>query len=447
MIHVHNDLSAYAEQNITGVSINSLSLEKGNLFVPLKGGKRDGHEFVEQAIKRGAGASLWQKDVPNPPTELPIIIVDDTLDALQQLAKSYRDELSLKVVGITGSNGKTTTKDMLAEVLSSKYKVQKTSGNYNNHIGLPLTILDLNEETEVAVVEMGMSNFGEIDLLTKIARPNAAIITNIGDAHLQELGSREGIAKAKLEIVNGLIEGGLFVYPGDEPLIKERLESMKKTWNIRTFGKQETNHIYPTTLETSAEGSIFTINRSDVTFTLPILGEYNVMNALAVMLVAEELGISFSMMNKAFSKIKLSHMRLEKTIGINGSHILNDAYNASPTSMKAVVDLITKLPGYKKKIVVLGDMLELGPNEEKFHKEVGLHLNPDKIHYVYAYGKLAKFIAEGAREKFTPTNVLSFTEKDELIEHLKQQLDQDTIVLVKGSRGMRLEEVVEKIGQ
>lgn len=447
MIHVHNDLSAYAEQNIKGVSINSLSIEKGNLFVPLKGGKRDGHEFVEQAIKQGASASLWQKDVPTPPTDLPILIVDDTLEALQQLAKSYRDELSLKVVGITGSNGKTTTKDMLAEVLSSKYKVQKTSGNFNNHIGLPLTILDLKKETEIAVLEMGMSDFGEIDLLTKIARPDAAIITNIGDAHLQELGSREGIAKAKLEIVNGLKEGGLFVYPGDELLIKERLEGTAQPWNIRTFGKQETNDLYPRTLEANAEGSTFTINQSDLTFTLPILGEYNVMNALAVMLVAKEWGISFSMMNEAFSKIKLSHMRLEKTFGINGSHILNDAYNASPTSMKAVVDLVANLPGYKKKIVVLGDMLELGPNEDQFHKEVGMHINPEKIHYVYTYGELAKSIAEGARSKFTESNVFSFTEKIALIEHLKQQLDHDTIVLVKGSRGMRLEEVVEKIKQ
>lgn len=163
MIQVHNDISSFQDQTVQGVSINSKSIQQGNLFIPLKGEKHDGHEFVEQAMRQGAGASLWQKDVPNPPTNLPILIVDDTLEALQQLARVYRDELSLKVVAVTGSNGKTTTKDILAEVLSVKYKVQKTSGNFNNHIGLPLTILGLQKDTEVAVLEMGMSNFGEID--------------------------------------------------------------------------------------------------------------------------------------------------------------------------------------------------------------------------------------------------------------------------------------------
>lgn len=445
MIQVHNDISSFQDQTVQGVSINSKSIQQGNLFIPLKGEKHDGHEFVEQAMRQGAGASLWQKDVPNPPTDLPILIVDGTLEALQQLARVYRDELSLKVVAVTGSNGKTTTKDILAEVLSVKYKVQKTSGNFNNHIGLPLTILGLQKDTEVAVLEMGMSNFGEIDFLTKMAKPDAAIITNIGDAHLQELGSREGIAKAKLEIVNGLKSGGLFVYPGDEPLIVSQLMHMDKPWKIQTFGKSAKNDYYPTKMEMSATGSLFTINQSNITFNLPILGEYNVLNSLAAMIVAREWGVPFSSINEGFSKIKLTQMRLEMISGINGCQILNDAYNASPTSMKAVIDLVADLPEFDKKIVVLGDMLELGPQEQEFHKEVGHHISPEKVNYVYTYGELGKHIAVGAKEKFDKNRCFSFTDKTALIEHLKPKLDKQTIVLVKASRGIRLEEVVEGI--
>ena len=226
MVEATNDISAYGDIEIRGVSINTRTLEKGNLFIPLKGERHDGHEFVADAFYKGAPLSLWQEDVPNPPEHVPVLVVKDTLKALQQLAKLYRDELDLKVCAVTGSNGKTTTKDILAGLLSLKYKVQKTQGNLNNHIGLPLTILSLEKDTEVAVLEMGMSDFGEIDFLSRLARPDAAIITNIGDAHLQDLGSREGICQAKMEIVNGLAEDGLFVYPGEETLIRDRLEKM-----------------------------------------------------------------------------------------------------------------------------------------------------------------------------------------------------------------------------
>lgn len=445
MIKVYNDLSTFSNHYIQGVSINSRNIEKGNLFIPLKGGKRDGHEFVEQAIANGAGASLWQKDVPNPPTHLPILIVDNTLEALQQLAGAYRDQLDIKVVAVTGSNGKTTTKDMLAGILSCKYRVQKTSGNFNNHIGLPLTILGLKEDTEIAVLEMGMSNFGEIDFLTKLAKPDIAVITNIGEAHLQDLGSREGIAKAKMEIVNGLKQNGLFVFPGDEPLIINQLKQREKTWRIMTFGETEKNDYYPIMMESDATGSTFKINRTDTLFYMPVLGKYNVLNALAAIIVAREWGVPFESIKEGFAKIKLSQMRMEMTPGLNGSKILNDAYNASPTSMKAAIDMVAGLPGFKKKIVVLGDMLELGPKERQFHREVGEHIDPEKFDFVYTFGKLGENIAAGAKEKFRAERVFSFFNKETLIEHIKEKLDSETIVLVKASRGMRLEEVVNGI--
>ncbi len=221
MIKVENDVSSFQDKLIQGVCIDTRKIIKGNLFIPFKGERMDGHQFVEAALEQGAAAALWQKDVPNPPKNAPILIVEDTLEALQQLAKSYRDELPAKVIGITGSNGKTTTKDITAAIFSETYKVHKTEGNFNNHIGLPLTILSMEESTEIAILEMGMSGKGEISLLTKLSRPDVAIITNIGEAHLLDLGSREAIAEVKLEIIEGLSENGLLIYPGNEPLINE----------------------------------------------------------------------------------------------------------------------------------------------------------------------------------------------------------------------------------
>ena len=445
MVEATNDISAYGDIEIRGVSINTRTLEKGNLFIPLKGERHDGHEFVADAFYKGAPLSLWQEDVPNPPEHVPVLVVKDSLKALQQLAKLYRDELDLKVCAVTGSNGKTTTKDILAGLLSLKYKVQKTQGNLNNHIGLPLTILSLEKDTEVAVLEMGMSDFGEIDFLSRLARPDAAIITNIGDAHLQDLGSREGICQAKMEIVNGLAEDGLFVYPGEETLIRDRLEKMNVNFAIRTFGKGQGNDLYPTSVTITEAGSSFHINQTEELFHLPVMGEYNVLNTLAAMLVAHEWGVPFARMNEAFTVLKLSEMRMELSSGLAGSQILNDAYNASPTSMKAVLDLVSSLKGYPKKIVVLGDMLELGPAEVEYHLEIGEYLNPDKIYQVYTFGRLGAYIAQGAEKKFGKERVFAFDDKQKLIEQLKKNLDANTFVLVKASRGMKLEEVVEAL--
>lgn len=442
MVKATNDVSAFADVEIYGVSIDTRTLEEGNLFIPLKGERHDGHQFVAGAFQKGAAATLWQEGVPGAPVDRPVLVVSDTLEALQELARLYREELDIKVCAITGSNGKTTTKDILAGLLSLKYKVHKTQGNLNNHIGLPLTILSIAEDTEVAVLEMGMNHFGEIDFLSRLARPDAAIITNIGDAHLQELGSREGICQAKLEILNGLKEGGLFVYPGDEPLIRNELANKELPFVTRTFGRGTENDLYPRDIKNSASGSSFHVNRVEDLFHLPVMGEYNVLNALAAMLVAREWEVPIARMNVALANIKLSEMRMELCPGLNGSVLLNDAYNASPTSMKAVLDLVSSLKGYPKKIVVLGDMLELGPEEKKFHQEIGAYIDPEKIYQVYTYGKLGAFIAQGAKENFGEERVFAFADKQELIAKLKENLDANTFVLVKASRGMRLEEIV-----
>ena len=258
----------YANVQINGITIDSRKIEAGQLFIPFKGERTDGHQYVADAIKQGAAAAFWQKDVPNPPENLPLIFVDDSLKAIQALAKSYLRQLNVKVVGITGSNGKTSTKDITTSLLSLKYKVQKTEGNYNNHLGLPLTVLGLEEDTDIAVLEMGMSGRGEIDFLSRLAEPDIAVITNIGESHMQDLGSREGIAEAKLEILNGLKDKGRFIYFGDELLLSSRMKNSKV--DTKTFGMDHANDLYPLEINALENGSAFHINKIAAPFQLPV---------------------------------------------------------------------------------------------------------------------------------------------------------------------------------
>jgi UDP-N-acetylmuramoyl-tripeptide--D-alanyl-D-alanine ligase len=445
MIEVKNNISSFQDVTIHGVTIDSRKIQPGNLFIPFKGEHSDGHKYVEAALKSGAAAALWQKDVPNPPANLPILIVEDTLEAIQELARSYRNELHVKVVGITGSNGKTTVKDMTANLLSLQYRVKKTEGNYNNHLGMPLTILALDEDTEIAVLEMGMSGKGEIEFLTKLARPNVAIITNIGEAHLQDLGSREAIAEAKLEIVQGLQDDGLLIYMGDETILKDGLASANRNINTQTFGRNHQNDLYPVEIETKQNGSRFKVNKVDFEFHLPVLGAHNVLNALSAMLTAHYFNIPYEKMNDGFVHLKLTQMRMELVEGVKGERIINDAYNASPTSMRAAIDLISNLPDYERKIVVLGDMLELGEKEKEFHYEMGKSLDPQKINYVFTFGPLAAQIAQGAMTVFPSDRVFSFLDKQSLMDQLVKRTDKETLILVKASRGMKLEEVVTEL--
>ncbi|WP_026574172.1 UDP-N-acetylmuramoyl-tripeptide--D-alanyl-D-alanine ligase [Bacillus sp. UNC438CL73TsuS30] len=442
MITVKNDITPFKDVVVQEVVIDSRKIEAGSLFVPFKGERVDGHKFVEESIQKGAAAALWQSDVPNPPEHLPILIVDDCLTALQELARSYRQELDIKVVGITGSNGKTTTKDLTAGLLSTQYKVQKTEGNYNNQIGLPLTILGLEEDTQIAVLEMGMSGSGEIEFLTKLACPDAVVITNIGESHLLDLGSREGIAEAKLEILQGLKEGGLAVLHGDEPLLMERIHRYKGNVEVQTFGRNETNDLFPTDIIQIDHGNRFKTNASTESFVLPVLGTHNILNALASMLIARHFNVPFEKMNEGLAGIKLTNMRMELVEGKHGEKIINDAYNASPTSMIAAIELVSNLQGYDKKILVLGDMLELGPQEEQYHLQIGQGLNPNKIDLLFTYGQLGAHIAKGARAVLGENRVFAFTDKKELIGKLVNDVNEESLVLVKASRGMKLEEVV-----
>lgn len=445
MIKIENDVTQYSNEMVKGVAIDSRKITPGNLFIPFKGEHTDGHKYAEKTLNQGAGAVFWQEDVPNPPTNGPVLIVKDTLLALQKLAKAYRDELAVKVVGITGSNGKTTTKDITAAVLGETYRVQKTEGNFNNHIGLPLTILALDETTEIAILEMGMSGRGEISLLTKIARPDAAIITNIGEAHLLDLGSREEIAAAKFEITEGLASGGLFIYPGNEPLLQENTCSLKNV-RLASFGETSDNDAYPLNMILEEKGSRFTasIFPNEALF-LPIAGKHNVMNALAALLAAKEFSVPANDVKNGLNSVKLSTMRMEWRKGIKETTILNDSYNSSPTALRAVIGMLESMDGNKDKIVVLGDMLELGDKEKEFHEQIGEEIDPGKIKYVYTYGSLGKRIAKGAEKNFPAGHVFSFQDQNELIRSLKEKISGGELIVVKASRGMKMEKVVEAL--
>lgn len=446
MVNGLNDSKVFEPIEIHGVTIDSRAVTKGCLFVPLKGEQVDGHQYVRSAIAQGASASFWQQDIPNPPTDLPIILVENTEKALQQLARAYRDQLNIKVIGITGSNGKTTTKDMTAALLATTYKVHKTNGNFNNHLGLPLTILSMDEETEAAVLEMGMSSRGEIEFLSKLAKPDVAIITNIGESHLLDLGSREEIANAKLEIVEGLPQGGMLIYHGDEPLLESRIQKQFPHLRVLSFGRTERNDLFPLTITQEADSTSFTLggeNQGD--YQIPVLGQHNVLNALAAILAAKELNIDNESIHKGLEAIRLTNMRMEMVEGINGQKIINDAYNASPTSVKAAIELIEGLSGFRNKILVLGDMLELGASEKDFHLRIGELIAVDQIDKVFTYGPLADYIAKGARKTFAAENVQSFQDKQQLIEALQTSTDAHDLILVKASRGMKLEEVVKAL--
>ncbi|MUT66194.1 UDP-N-acetylmuramoyl-tripeptide--D-alanyl-D-alanine ligase [Paenibacillus sp. NEAU-GSW1] len=445
-----------AAVRIEGVSTDSRRVQAGQLFVPLVGEQFDGHHYVEQALKDGAAAAMWQKgiEVPESLAEAPLLLVKDPLKALQQLASSYREELYVRVIGITGSNGKTTTKDMVAAALGTSYRVHKTAGNLNNHIGLPLTVLQLDEETDCAVLEMGMSGFGEIELLTNIARPDIAVITNIGDAHLLQLGSREGIAKAKLEIAQGLQPRGILLYNGDEPLLAAELANMAlpEGVQLQTFGLHSDNDWSASHIEVGAVSSSFNVVRKGETisdaaepFTIPVPGQHNVSNALAAIAIGRRLGISSEQLREGLSGLELTGMRIQPVQAYNGAMLLNDAYNANPTAVRAAIDLVAQLSGFRKKWIVLGDMLELGPDEEALHFETGAYMTPAKADAVLTLGSLTAKTAEGAKTHFPADAVIHFDDKEKLSAWLKEQIQADDLVLVKGSRGMRMEQIVQTL--
>ncbi|WP_242241743.1 UDP-N-acetylmuramoyl-tripeptide--D-alanyl-D-alanine ligase [Bacillus cereus group sp. BfR-BA-01309] len=425
---------------IQGICIDSKKIKKGNLFVPIIRVK-DGHEYVKEAIDNGAVASLWKKSYGTPPKGMPIIFVDDTLLALQQLAQFYRAELNVKVIGVTGSNGKTTVKDIINTILSTTYRVHKTKGNFNSQIGLPLTILEMKRDTEFLILEMGMSEKGQIRNLSIIAQLDVAIITMIGQSHLETLGSREEIAKAKLEIIDGLKDEGLCLYNGDEPLLLKNKNLL--SINCKAFGEKYTNDLYPTNVQLDEYGVHFKLNDSKIQYDVPLHGKHNILNTIVGIAVGQFYNISTEKIQEALRQVNITHMRFQFLTAKTGFTIIDDAWNASPSSMKAAIETLQTLNAYKKKMIVIGDMLELGKNAETYHREIGKMLNEESIQYVFTYGKLAEIVAEEARKKYDTGKVQPFNNKTKIAEEVLKVITENDVVLLKGSRGMALEEIVQ----
>lgn len=429
--------------HVDAIMLDSRKQLKNSLFIPIVGDRFNAHDFIEGAIEQGAVATIWDKQYSVPPhvkDKCYFFYVDDTVEALQTLAKYYRNEINPTVIGITGSNGKTTTKDILASVLETTYKTHKTAGNYNNDIGLPLTILAMPRQTEMLVLEMGMNDFGEIDLLTQIASPDYAIITNIGESHIEFLGSRAGIAEAKLEIINGVKETGTVVIDGDEALLKD-IEVKQEVICCGFEGLNEDSSVI-TDVQIKLNATIFTVD--DTTYEIPLTGAHHAKNATFSIMIAKKLGISDQSIKLGLKQIEYSDMRFEKTIDNSGAVIINDAYNASPTSMIGAIDVIKGLKDYKCKIIVLGDVFELGEQADIFHKQIGEAITKP-INIVYTLGDHANLITETVKQRDEGIVSEHFSNELLLIESLRRHMNEDTIVLFKASRGMAFEKLIQKL--
>lgn len=429
--------SANRFAEVSSVEFNSKNCQAGSLFIPLTKGTTDGHQYVQNAVENGAIVTLWDRPQEEAPDNIACIFVDDTLQAFQDLARYYLKSNGNKVVAITGSNGKTTTKDMVAAVLGSQYKTYKTQGNYNNEIGVPKTILDMPEKTEVLVLEMGMDDFGQIEQLSRLATPDIAVITLIGDSHLEFLGSREGIAKAKLEIIAGLSEEGVLIVPSQEPLLQGEIGFKRLT-----FGQNVQADMQLISVQSTTNQTVFTIKDSTILFELPIIGAYNAYNASIAILVGRLFGLTDDIIASALASFKLTANRTEWLMGYNGSRLLNDAYNASPTSMKAILKDFQEIGNSAKKIVVLGDMRELGENSKALHASLADSIQ-ENLDMVLLYGEHM-----GALYAVLKDRVPVLYEKENkqvLIDWLKQHVEKDDMVLIKSSFGTNLLEVVTSL--
>ncbi|MDE7310685.1 MAG: UDP-N-acetylmuramoyl-tripeptide--D-alanyl-D-alanine ligase [Eubacterium sp.] len=432
-----------------GVVIDSRMVQDDYLFVAISGERTDGHQYIEQAFSDGALAVITEK----PLTILkPYILVTSTRQALKDLAAYYLSRLDLKVVGISGSVGKTSTKEIIASVLSQKYLVHKTAGNFNNEIGLPLTIFKLCEEHQVAVLEMGISDFGEMHRLAAVARPDIAVLTNIGLSHLKTLGSREGILKAKTEMFAHLKDDACVVLNGDDDLLCTITQVQGKPPVFYGIGTDcppaalyGSKYAYATDIENlGLKGIRLTLHLGEDAFCvrIPIPGEHNVYNALAAASVGKQLGLTNDEIKAGIENARTIDGRTN-LIETGNMIVIDDCYNANPLSMKASIDVLATALG--RTIAVLGDMGDLGENERSLHYEVGMHLAKKGIDILFCAGTLSHEIARAVRDANPSCSVHEYETRDDLLKELLPFLQEGDSVLVKASHFMKYSDVVEAI--
>lgn len=423
-------------------------INKNDTYIAIKGGNFDGNKFWKEALEKGAKVVIVQ-DVDFDNEDLSkfegktIIEVNDTLEALYKISEYKRNLYDIPVVGITGSVGKTSTKDIIASVVSQKYKTLKTQGNSNNNIGLPFTILGLKDH-EAAVIEMGMNHFNEISLLTKIAKPTISVITNIGTSHIGNLGSRENILKAKLEILEGM-EKPLLVINNDNDILHNYYENNKNNIEIKTFGIENNSDIMAENINPSENSSTFSckINGKETEITVPVGGEHFVLNALCACKIGELLGIEDTKIKKGIEEFELTNKRMDITVLENGITVINDSYNASYESMNASLKYLASLKDGRK-IAFLGDMFELGDFSKELHKKVGKSVAQNNIDILICAGDNAKYIYDGAIEDKCK-EAYYFKDKEEAFKYLTSKLQSGDVVLFKASNGMKFFELVEEL--
>lgn len=440
-------------ERVHGLTIDSRRIEPGQLFLALKGERFDGHDFIPAAIAGGAKAVVidderrFDEEQFRVHPEVGAILVSDSEEALGAIARFHRDRFQIPVIAVTGSNGKTTTKDLVAAVLAQEWPIIKTEANFNNEIGLPLTLLKIDHTTRAAVVEMGMRGLGQIRHLCGIARPEMGIVTNVGMSHLELLGSQENIARAKAELIEALPCTGLAVLNGDDPYVRE-MSHARRSGNLRTvrYGIDGPELDYRADKYRVIEnGSWFRLvcPKGSFEVTLPIPGRHNVMNALAAIALAKELGFSDTAIRKGLANPGLTEKRLNR-IERGGVTIIDDTYNASPASVRAALDVLCSLPNRNRRFAVLSDMLELGTSAAQSHREIGTYAAECGIDHLFAWGDLAFEYISGMND-VTPGKAAFFASKSALIAELKSCLKPGDAVLVKGSRSMKMEEVVKAL--
>ena len=444
-IYYGDDESYYKE--VSSVVIDSRKVEKDCLFIAIRGARVDGHMFIPQTIRDGALCALSEKRIEN--ASYPYILVTSCEQALKDIAEHYRKSLNLKVVGVTGSVGKTSTKEFVAAVLAQKYKVHKTQGNYNNEIGVPLTVLSMPGDTEVAVLEMGINHFGEMHNLSRIARPDICIMTNIGQCHLEFLGSREGILKAKSEIFDFMDEDGSVCVNGDDDM----LASIKEVKGKKpvTFGLSEECQVYATDIRGKGLfGSEAVIHGNGESFAvqIPLPGEHMVYNALAATAAGLLLGLKPEEIRDGIAGAESVSGR-SHIVKLADKVLIDDCYNANPVSMEAAVDLLLQADG--RRVAVMGDIFELGEQEKEMHARVGKYAVDAGVECVICAGTLARCIYEGAVKAAEEKNtgaagaVFYFEDRESLLKGIEEILRPGDTVLIKASHGMGFEKIVEQL--
>ena len=442
VLSAKNDVTQFENVALRNAEFDSRLIESGDLFVPLKGA-RDGHDFIPTAFAQGAAATLSERPV----AEGAYLLVDDVLTAFQRLAQYYLEKMQVDVLAVTGSNGKTTTKDMLAQLLATSYKTYKTQGNYNNEIGLPYTVLHMPEDTEKLVLEMGQDHLGDIHLLSELAKPKTGIVTLVGEAHLEFFGSRAEIAQGKMQIADGLRKDGLLIVPADK-IVNEFLPADCK---LVRFGPDA--DIFLTCLEERKDSLSFECNFLEQRIDLPVTGKYNATNAMIAAYAALQEGVSEEAIAQAFSELELTRNRTEWKKAGNGADILSDVYNANPTAMRLILETFSTIPANPggRKLAVLADMKELGADSKSMHGSMITSLNPEIVTDLFLYGQDMEALYDYAKEIYPPGKVQYFIKNDEKdqFEQLKQAVREKLTpadqILLKGSNSMNLAKLVEDL--